>query len=108
MDTIQYNILKYIDKHNRPQQKFNFYAIEKIFTKKYKLTHKDINEIISNLKENKYVYYVGMDFSPVTTHKGHMFVKHHTLKNIMNFIKTYIYPIIITAIGCFITYYLSH
>ena len=107
MDKKQYKILKYINDKSRANEKIRIFDVEKIFMKKLNLTKKDINEIVLNLKNKDYIYFRGQEYFLFSTHEGHMIVEKHFLKSIIAFIKTYIYPIIVTAIGCLITYYLK-
>ena len=106
LDKYQFKILKYINS-NRSNNKLNIHNVSLKFENKNGVTRKDVVEILDYLKTEKYINYVGVNFNVVTTHKGRMYINTYKFYKFKNFIKNYIYPIIIATIECFITYLLA-
>ena len=106
LDKYQFKILKYIDSTCK-KINLNIYSISSKFENKNGITRKDIVEIINFLKFQNYINYVGNNHNIVRTHKGRMYIKMHKFDSFKIFIKDYIYPILVTVIGCIITYFLK-
>ena len=106
LEKYKFKILKYINS-NRSNSKLNIHNVSLKFENKSGVTRKDIIEILDSLRIQKYINYVGVNYNVVTTHKGRMYISTHRFYKFKSFIKNYIYPIFVTAVGCIITYFLK-
>lgn len=106
IDKHQFKILKYINSR-RAKSDLTISDISSKFENKNGVNRKDIIEIIDSLKVQKYINYVGINHNVVSTHKGRMYIKTYRFYKFKNFIKNFIYPIIVATIECIITYLLA-